>query len=260
MMKKDAIRQIVNLVALAATVVINGLATSLPLNGQTTGEISDRFDVFFVPAGYVFSIWGLIYLGLTAFGIYQALPAQRENPRLRSIGYLFAVSSIANVAWIFLWHYEVFPLTLVAMVILLVSLIAIYLRLDIGRVKVSSAERWFVDLPFSIYLGWITVATIANATSLLDYLNWNGWGISPEIWTLIMLFAASVIASAVSLTRGDVAYMLVIVWAFAGIAVKHQATPMVAWGAWISAALVAIVLVLGYLSKQRRENVMVPNV
>lgn len=256
-MNRDIVRQVVNLSALAVTVVVNGLANALPLNGQTTGEISDRFDVFFVPAGYVFSIWGLIYLGLIAFGIYQALPAQRENPRLRSIGYLFALSSIANAAWIFLWHYEVYPLTLVAMLILLFSLIAIYLRLDIGRVKVSRNERWLVDLPFSIYLGWITVATIANATSLLDYLNWSGWGINPEVWALIMLIAATVIASAVSLTRGDVAYMLVIVWAFAGIAVKHQATATVAWGAWITAGLVAVMLVVGYLQKQRRENSMV---
>jgi benzodiazapine receptor len=257
MMRRDIVRQVVNLIALAATIVVNGLANALPLNGLTTGEISDRFDVFFVPAGYVFSIWGLIYLGLFAFGIYQALPAQRENPRLRSIGYLFALSSIANAAWIFLWHYEVFPLTLVVMVILLVSLIAIYLRLDIGRAKVSRTERWLVDLPFSIYLGWITVATIANATSLLDFLNWNGWGIGPEVWALIMLVAASVIASAVSLTRGDVAYMLVIVWAFAGIAVKHQATPMVAWGAWIATGLVAVMLVVGYLLKRQRKNSMV---
>jgi benzodiazapine receptor len=252
MMKKDTLRQWVTLLAVIAVIVINGLANALPLNGLTTGEISDRFQVYFVPAGYVFSIWGLIYVALIAFAIYQALPGQRDNPRLRRIGYLFALSCLANIAWLFLWHYEVFPLTLVAMLALLLLLIAIYLRLDIGRARVPAAEKWLVHVPFSIYLGWITVATIANVTSLLDYLNWNGWGISPEAWTVIMLVAGIVIASAVSLTRGDVAYMLVIVWAFAGIAVKHASTPVVATAAWVTTALAALMLVVGWFSRKRR--------
>jgi hypothetical protein len=250
MMKKDTLRQSVDLLAVIATIAINGLANALPLNGQTTGEISDRFKVYFVPAGYVFSIWGLIYVALIAFAVYQALPAQRDNPRLYRIGYLFALSCVANIAWLFLWHYEVFPLTLVAMLALLLLLIAIYLRLDIGRARVPTAEKWLVHVPFSIYLGWITVATIANVTSLLDYLKWSGWGISPEAWTVIMLVAAVGIASAVSLTRGDVAYMLVIVWALAGIAVKHTGTPVVATAAWVTTALAALMLVVGlFVSK-----------
>jgi benzodiazapine receptor len=253
-MQRDTSRQWVNVLAVLAVIVINGLANALPLNGQTTGEISDRFQVYFVPAGYVFSIWGLIYLGLIAFAVYQALPSQRDNPRLRRIGYLFALSCVANIAWLFLWHYEIFPLTLVAMLSLLLLLIAIYLRLDIGRAQVSTAEKWLVHVPFSIYLGWITVATIANVTSLLDYLNWNGWGVSPEAWTVIMLVAGVAIASAVSLSRGDVAYMLVIVWAFAGIAVKHAGTPVVATAASVTTALVALMLLVGLLFGGRREQ------
>jgi hypothetical protein len=250
-MKRDTLRQVVNALAVVATIALNGLANALPLNGLTTGEISDRFQVYFVPAGYVFSIWGLIYLALIAFAVYQALPAQRENPRLRRVGYLFALSCLANVAWLFLWHYEVFPLTLVAMVVLLLSLIGIYLRLGIGRTQVSAAERWLVRVPFSIYLGWVTVATVANATSLLDYLQWNGWGVSPETWAVIMLVVGAGIASVVGLTRGDVAYMLVIVWAFAGIAVKHAATPVVATAAWVTAALVVVMLVVGALRHRK---------
>jgi len=251
-MKKDTMRQVINVLAVVATIAINGLANALPLNGLTTGEISDRFDVYFVPAGYVFSIWGLIYLALIGFAVYQALPAQRENPRLRRVGYLFAVSCVANVAWLFLWHYERFLLTVVAMVTLLLSLIGIYLRLGIGRVRVPAAERWLVRVPFSIYLGWVTVATIANVTSLLDYVNWSGWGISPEAWTVIMLVAATGIASAVSLTRGDVAYMLVIVWAFAGIGVKHGGTPVVAIAAWAATAVVGVMLVVGAVRQKKR--------
>jgi benzodiazapine receptor len=242
-MRKDTIRQWVNLLAFGATVVANGLANALPLNGQTTGEISDRFQVYFVPAGYVFSIWGLIYLGLGAFAVYQALPAQRENPRLQRIGYLFTLSCLANAAWLFLWHYEQFALTVVAMLVLLLSLIAIYLRLEIGRVRVPAVEEWLARVPFRIYLGWITVATIANVTSFLDYVNWSGWGIQPEVWAVIMLVAGAAITSAVGLTRGDAAYMLVIVWAFVGIAVKHAATPLVATAAWVTTAIVVLMLV-----------------
>jgi benzodiazapine receptor len=250
-MNKDKLRQVLVVVFVIATIVVNGLANALPLNEQTTGEISDRFQVYFVPAGYVFSIWGLIYLGLGAYAIYQALPAQVNNPRLNRISYLFVLSSLANIAWIILWHYEQFPLTLVAMLTLLVSLIIIYLRLEIGRATVPTSERWFVQVPFSIYLGWITVATIANATSLLDFLNWGGWGIRPEVWTVIMLIAGLGIASAVSLTRGDVAYMLVLIWAFVGIAVKHQGTALVAPAAWITSGLVLVMLVVGAILRSR---------
>jgi len=257
-MNKDKLRQWVNLLAVIATILINGLANALPLNGQTTGEISDRFQVYFVPAGYVFSIWGLIYVGLLAFAIYQALPAQRDNPRLRRIGYLFALACLANIAWLFLWHYELFPLTLLAMVPLLLFLIAIYLRLEVGRAQVAATEKWLVHVPFSIYLGWITVATIANVTAVLDYVNWSGWGIGAEAWTVIMLVAGVGIASAMSLTRGDVAYMLVIVWAFVGIAIKHSGTPVVAAAAWVTAALVALMLVAGTLVRKGRTQPPAP--
>ena len=256
-MKRDILRQAVNVVAVLAVIVVNGLANALPLNGQTTGEISDRFQVYFVPAGYVFSIWGVIYLGLLAFAVYQALPTQRENPRLRRVGYLFAASCVANIAWLFLWHYEQFVLTLVAMFTLLLLLITIYLRLEIGRVVVSTAEKWLVRLPFSIYLGWVSVATIANVTSVLDYLGWSGWGISDEVWALIMLLVAGALAAIVSLTRGDVAYSLVFMWALVGIAVKNAGTPLVVVTAWVMTAFVGVMLVVGVLLNRGRSQLPV---
>ena len=253
-MNSKILRQVVNVLAVVATIAVNGLANALPLNGQTTGEISDRFQVYFVPAGYVFSIWGLIYLGLIAFAIYQALPGQRDNLRLCRAGYLFAASCLANVAWLFLWHYEQFLWTVVAMLSLLVLLILIYLRLEIGRAAVPGAERWLVHVPFSVYLGWITVATIANVTSVLDYVNWSGWGVSPEAWAVIMLAGGAGNAAAVGLTRGDVGYMLVIVWAFVGIAIKHAATPLVAAASWVAAALVVLALIVSLLRARRGET------
>ena len=251
-MRKDVIRQVLVVLATVAMIAVNYAATAIPINDVTTGEISDRFQVFFVPAGYVFAIWGLIYLGMIAFTVCQALSAQRKNPYLRRIGYLYVLSCAANVVWLLSWHYQVFPLTLVVMLGLLACLIAIYVSLRIGQVRVSAAERWAVHVPFSIYLGWITVATIANATSLLDYLRWDGWGISPEAWAVIMLLAATAIASTVSITRGDVAYALVIVWAFVGIAVKHPGTPSVSITAWVMAAVVALTLFIGVPRMRRR--------
>jgi hypothetical protein len=191
-----------------------------------------------VPAGYVFSIWGVIYLALAAYAVYQALPSQRDDARLRDTGYPFALSCVANIAWIFLWHYEVFPLTLVAMFALLTCLIVIYLRLGIGHVQTSAATRWLVHVPFSIYLGWVTVATVANVTSVLDYVGWDGWGISPQAWAVIMLVIASTITFLTLRIRKDIAYALVIVWAFAGIGVKHADAPLVAAAAWVTCALV----------------------
>jgi len=254
-MFRDTLRQVLVLVAALTTIVFNIAANILPLNDLNTGELSDRFQIFFVPAGYVFSIWGLIYIGLIAYAVYQVLPAQRENPRLRSIGYLFILSCLANIAWLFLWHYEFFEYTLIAMLVLLVTLIAIYLRLDIGRGKVSNAEKWAVHIPFSIYLGWITVATIANTTQLLYYLDWNGWGISTEIWAVIILAAGVVISAIMSLTRADIAYSLVLVWAYIGIAVKHSGTPFVSNSALIAAGLILVILIIELIRKYRLQGV-----
>jgi hypothetical protein len=243
---KDKLRRVSVVVTILATIGINGLANALPINGLNTGQISDRFQVYFVPAGYVFSIWGVIYLGLIAFAIFQALPAQRENPRLRSTGWWITLGGLANSAWIFLWHYEQFSLTLIDMLVLLGTLIITYLRLGIGRSKVSTVETWAVRLPFSIYLGWITVATVANVTSLLDFLKWDRFGIAPEIWMGIVLAAVLVIAALMNFTRRDAAYAAVILWALAGISVKHAAVTAVAIPTWITFGLVALTLIAAF--------------
>jgi benzodiazapine receptor len=249
-MNRNGTRQAVNVLAVLATLVVNGLANALPLNGKMTGAISDQFKVFFVPAGYVFAIWGVIYIGLIAFAVYQALPAQGENPRLQRIGYWFALSCAANIAWLFSWHYEVFVLTIFLMILLLLSLIVIYLRLDR---QVSNAEKWCLNIPFSVYLGWITVATIANATDVLDYLKWNGWGLAPELWAVILMVVGLGLAAVMSFKRGDIYYQLVLIWAFAGIAVKQAATPLVANGAWVLTGLLVVVLITGMVFRKQNK-------
>jgi hypothetical protein len=228
------------------------LANALPLNGLKTGEISDRFTVYFVPAGYVFSIWGLIYLALIGYAVFQVLPSQRNNPRLQAIGYWFVLSCGANVVWLFLWHYEQFYWTLPAMLALLACLIVIYLRLDIGRSHPSTGERWLVEVPFSIYLGWITVATVANVTQLLYYLGWGGWGLPPESWFVLVLATVLVIAGLMAYTRRDVAYLLVLVWALAGIAVKHAAVPLVTISTWIVTLMVLVFVIYSVFENHKR--------
>ena len=229
--------------AIVLMIVVNALANALPINGQNTGEISDRFDVYFTPAGYVFSIWGLIYLGLIAYAVYQALPAQRENPRLRRIGWWVVIGSLANTAWIFLWHYEVFPLTLPVMLVLLLTLIVIYLSLGINRVKVSTAERLAVHVPFSIYLGWITVATVANITAFLVRIGWNRFGLSQELWMIIISLLAAVIGFAATVKRKDLAYGLVLVFAYIGILAKRlSAVGLVSGSGVITAVIVSLVI------------------
>ena len=254
-MKRDLVRQLITVIAVVATIVVNALANIIPFNGQETGAISDRFAIYFVPAGYVFSIWGLIYIGLIAYAIFQALPSQRDNPRLRKTGYFVIIGCLANCIWLFLWHFEQFPLTLVVMLSLLAMLILIYLGLESGRTNVSAAETWAVRIPFSIYLGWITVATIANVTDVLYYWNWDGFGIQPRDWTLILFAAVLVIAGLMSITRRDVAYNLVVVWALVGIAVKQSAAKSLVLGSLVSAALVLAVLVYSlYVRKSTRSG------
>ena len=257
-MTRSLLKQTLNVLAVIVTIAVNGLANALPLNGLNTGEISDRFQVYFVPAGYVFSIWGLIYLGLIAFAVFQALPAQRPNPRLKRIDIPFVLSCLANIVWLFLWHYLQFPLTLLVMLCLLGLLITIYLRLGIGRARVSPGERWCVHLPFSVYLGWVTVATIANATDVLDYLKWDAWGLPPQVWAVIMLVVATGIALWVGLTRRDAAFLFVIVWAFVGIAIKQAGVPLVANTAWALAGILVIWLVMRAILFRRLRGTPAP--
>ncbi len=252
-MTKDTLRQLANALSVVLALTVNILAATLPLNGQNTGAISDRFHVYFVPAGYVFAIWGIIYIGWIAFAIYQARPVHRESPRLQKLGYLFALSGVFNAAWLFCWHYNQFGLSVIVMLTLLGLLVASYLNLNVGRTPVSQAEKWSVDIPFSVYLGWISVATIANVTDWLYFINWNGFGIAPQVWAVIMLGVASLLGLLMTISRRDSGYLFVLVWSFAGIAVKQAVEPLVANSAWV-AVLIAFGLAVFSLVQRRRAS------
>lgn len=251
-MFKDSIRQIVNIITVMLALTVNALAVLLPLNGQDTGEISDRLPTYFTPAGYVFSIWSLIFIGWIVFTIFQALPAQRANPRLRNIGYLFALSHVANAAWLFCWHYNYFGLSVLVMLTLLGLLIATYLNSNNLRDRAQGIEKWAVEPMLSIYLGWISVATIANIAAWLYSIGWDGFAIDPRVWGAIMIVVATVLAVWMTFSRSDAGFVAVFAWAFAGIAIKQADTPLVAGVAW-AAAVLAIGMVIYSLVVRSRS-------
>ena len=140
------------------------------------------------------------------------------------------------------------------MIILLVSLLLIYLRLNIGKTLFSRADKWLISIPFSLYLGWITVATIANATALLSYIGWNGWGVSDLAWTLVMLTAGVLIAGLMSFTRSDIAYSLVLVWAFVGISVRWMSLVPLNIAGFTAAGLVLLLLLLSRILRSAQKQ------
>jgi len=249
-MKKLSTNQIITILITLLTITVNVLANALPINNQATGEISDRFAIYFVPAGYVFAIWGLIYIGMIAYTIYQALPAQRDNALLNKIAPAYWIGNLANTVWIFLWHYNIFPLTLIAMLILLVSLLYAYLQIRQAG-ALNTAQKWLVRLPFSLYLGWISVATVANFSQVLYYVNWNGFGISGPAWAAIMTAVATLLGVLMAWRERDIAYVGVLVWAFIGIAIKHAGTALVANTAYIGTGILIATLVISLLLKPR---------
>ena len=243
-MDRDLKRQVVTVLTYIGTVIVNAAAVVIPLGGVTTAELSDRFPVLVTPANYVFSIWSVIYLLLLAFTVYQALPAQRSNHALRRLGYLPALTGILNTAWVLLWQFQVFELTVPVMLALLLTLIVIYRRL---REPVAATEApafgWLVVMPFSVYLGWITVATIANISQMLYRTGFRGLGLGEEFWAVAVLAVGLAIAATVVVRHRDVAYGAVIVWAFAGIAVKQSAVPAASWMAAGCAVVMGVLVI-----------------
>jgi benzodiazapine receptor len=245
-MNRDTLRQLAVWMGVIATIVVSGLANALPFNNQATGDIANQYrgQNLWLPAGYVFAIWGLIYVGFIAYAVYQTLPAQTENPRLRRIGWPFVASCAANIIWLLFFHYNQFVLSMVAMVVLLAALVAVYLLLGRGQMAVPAGERWAVRLLFSIYLGWITVATVANAAHVFVSEGWTGQPLGPLPWLIIMYVVAVALAALMALTRRDVAYLLVLVWAFIGIAVNYNDMAGVLISSIIAALAVAVLAAL----------------
>jgi len=238
---------ILNLIGFLGTVIVNGLANALPINDKTTGELSDQYPNLFTPAGLTFSIWGVIYILLAIFVIYGLIIAIKNDTQkssfIENIGVLFFISCLANSGWIFAWHYEILPLSLVLMLVILVSLIVIYLRMRIGKSDATRIEKYLVHLPFSMYLGWITMATIANVTALLVDVNWNTFGLGEQFWAVAVIIVGIAIALGILFTRRDIFYCLVADWALLGILLKRLAVETTPAQSVIVITIVGMVLI-----------------
>jgi len=213
------------LITYIGMIMVNALANIIPFNGMNTGQVSDAYPNLFAPTGLTFAIWGIIYLLLACYTVYQLGFLQKDKNTIKSdllnkVGILFSISSLANMIWIFSWHYRILPLSMLLMLVILLCLIFIVTL--IKREKLTFTEKILVRIPFSIYFGWITVATIANATALLVSLNWNRFGISEQGWTILILIVGILISIITTLKNKDVAYGIVILWAYLGILIKHQ--------------------------------------
>lgn len=253
--------QILNIIGLIGVLAVNYLANALPLAGRTTGELSAQYPSLITPAGLTFSIWGVIYLLLIIFAIRQARglfnSGEMSPDYVDKIGGWFFVNCLLNMGWLFAWHYQQIPLSLLIMLGILGTLLVIYQKLNIGvNRQVNRPERNWVWPAFSIYTGWITVATIVNVSVFLIDAGWNGWGLTPEAWTIVMLIISLAIGLFILFRRGDLWYNLVLVWAYIGIMIKQTAPPgdYVTIG-FTALGLAVLLLVVGIVVVVRRRGI-----
>ncbi len=222
-----------NIVAFLSVVVMNVLSNALPINNQTMPVISAKYPSLFTPAGFTFSIWGIIYLALLVFVVYQALPSQRQNQSIAGISRLFQINCIANAVWVVVWHYDLLAASVLVMFAILATLILIYRKL-VG-------DSLILRIPFSLYTAWISLATIANISALQINSGWDDIGMSAVQWTLVKLALAGAIGASVILKARDIPFILVVAWAAYGISVMQVETPAVA-GAALTLCLLALML------------------
>ncbi len=239
---------IATVVAIVGTFVVNSLSNLFPLGGQNVGEIANTLlaGVLITPANYAFIIWGIIYVGLIAYSIYQLQPTQQKNPKFWYSNKLLIVACIAQIIWIFCFTLKLFTLSILPMLVILLSLMSIYINLGLGKTRPSWKERWFVHIPLSIYTAWISVATIVNIASALYAADWHGLGLSDVLWTAIMMIVGGLVAGYVALINGDVPFVLVFAWAYTAIAVRHSDISVI----WITSAVITLLL-LGLLATTR---------
>lgn len=231
-----------SLIFFIAMVTMNYLANSLPINGKTTGQLSDAYPNLFVPSGITFSIWGIIYLLVAAYCLVQFTPAMKDAGS--KINWFFIVSCVLNGLWIVAWHYQKLSLSLLIMAGLLVSLIAINLH-------IRELPQGLLKATFGVYLGWICIATIANVTALLVNVGWDGIGISQQTWTIIMIATGAIIASLVILRVENPFIGLSVVWAFIGIIIKRSEDfKFIALAAAIGILIVSVLTLMVFLGKR----------
>ena len=246
-------RQVLGVAVLVAVLWMNAMAGAGTLSGESIGLIANRYTSYFLPAGWVFGIWSLIYLALTAFTVYQALPGQRENAALERLGLGWAVNGVLNIAWVVTFSFSLFGVSLLVMVALLVNLVWINEKVGAGRVELGRLDRVFVAFPFSLYLAWISVALISNTFQYATYAQWSGFGIGGAVWSAAMMTVATGLATFMVVHRGAWIFPVVNAWAFVGIAARFPDVPVVANTAYAMTALGFVALVAGLAWRRRRK-------
>lgn len=244
-----AFLQVATIASILLAIVVNAISNIYPLRGLNIGQIANTIlgGVLVTPANYAFAIWGVIYLGLIAFGIYQVLPSQRYNSYLLKIRAPIIWSSVFQIVWVYLFQLQQFWLSVVFMFGILLNLIAAFIW---SRFPKNRQEKWFARIPIAIYLGWISVASIVNVASALYASQWNGFGINATIWTVLMILIAAVISAVIAIRYGDIAFTGVIIWAFVAIAVRQFAQSAIL----ITAIGSAIVLILLLIFRNRSRG------
>jgi hypothetical protein len=225
----DRLRQGLTVAAVIGAFLVNSLSNFYPINGETIGQISNTLfaNVLITPANYAFAIWGVIYLGLIGFCVYQFLPPQHQHPQLQSISYLLVLTCLIQAGWVLLFLSRQFVASAFAIAAILLCLLGIYWLIGVARQRDFWQEKWLLRVPFSIYLGWISVATVVNVALALFSADWDGWGLMPGQWTVVMMLVAAVLGGLMLRRYRDIAYALVIVWALVAIAVRQAATPLI---------------------------------
>lgn len=258
-MKKKTL-QIANIIAFIFVIIINYTANAGLINGQTVGDISAQYETLFTPAGYAFSIWGLIYLMISGFVIYQArgLFKKVDNDNfILQISRWFVVSCIANSIWIMAWIHDYIGLSVILITILLFSLIKIVVNTNMERWDAPFPKILLLWWPFCLYSGWITVAIIANISAYLTKVGWQGWGISDITWTIIMIIVAGIINLFMIASRNMREFGLVGIWALLAIAVAnwqlHQSIVITAIS--VSAIIFISVAIHGYQNRATAPHI-----
>ncbi|MFB1100331.1 tryptophan-rich sensory protein [Terribacillus sp. JSM ZJ617] len=242
-----------SLLAFIAAIVVNYLSNALPLGGKNTRQLSDQLGVLFQPAGYAFSIWGVIYLFAFIWVIRLFLRSTRETEWYGRAAGAFIASCIFNIAWLFSFHYQLFSISIIPMVGLLISLIILY-----QAISTSSDRRKFDLFPFSIYIGWVSVATILNVGILFVSLgvdNIEGWLLSGEVWTIILLIVGAVLAIGFMHVFRDSIYPLVFIWAYVAIAsARAENFPAITAVASIMALVILIAIPIHLFRRRKRKQ------
>ncbi|WP_396202107.1 TspO/MBR family protein [Gemmatimonas sp.] len=216
-----------NVLALVLVIALNGLAATGAMSGDSIGVIANRYRSLFLPADYVFGIWSLIYFGLIASAIYQALPTAGAERAVQRLGIWWAVTGALNVAWISLFSFGQFALALPVMVLFLVTLVVIGERVRAGSAS-SFTEQAFLIWPQDIYLAWISVALIANSFQFAQAVQWSGFGIAESTWAVTMMLVATLLGVAMAWRRGNWLFPLVVAWALRGIGARYPEVAAIA--------------------------------